>query len=242
MSYQNILNTHLLQTYGEFSGDVDTARIARKYAAFPNEAIYIVDCQNFRFFPLTSNFARITGIDRPHKNDMFVLCEHIHPQNLQAWLRYTKTVVDCGFDRDLPIIEEADFQTCIYRSHDDRVILKTTAVLHYDTAGTMRYTMGKLTDITGLVPFNHFGYKFTGPNRQHIYDYYRTSSGEDQMLSPREKEILRLIAEMYTSREIAAKLYISKHTVDQHRRNIIAKLEVSNAQEGVIKATGLGII
>jgi len=42
-------------------------------------------------------------------------------------------------------------------------------------------------------------------------------------LSPREKEVLELIVQEYTSREIADKLHISKQTVDTHRLNIMQK-------------------
>ena len=43
------------------------------------------------------------------------------------------------------------------------------------------------------------------------------------LLTPREIEILKLIMEELSSEEIADKLFISKRTVDTHRKNIIAK-------------------
>lgn len=46
-------------------------------------------------------------------------------------------------------------------------------------------------------------------------------------LSARETEVLRLIAEGLTSREIAERLQISKHTVERHRTNIASKLNLS---------------
>lgn len=48
-------------------------------------------------------------------------------------------------------------------------------------------------------------------------------------LSKQEKEIIRLIIEGRTSREIGDMLFISKTTVDTHRRNINRKLEISNS-------------
>jgi DNA-binding NarL/FixJ family response regulator len=47
-------------------------------------------------------------------------------------------------------------------------------------------------------------------------------------LSDREQEILKLIAEGRSVREISEVLYISSSTVDTHRRNIIAKLNLNN--------------
>jgi DNA-binding NarL/FixJ family response regulator len=47
-------------------------------------------------------------------------------------------------------------------------------------------------------------------------------------LSPREKEILQLIAEGYTSVEIAKMLFISEKTVEKHRAKLMEKLNVRN--------------
>ncbi|HRJ31046.1 MAG TPA: response regulator transcription factor [Cyclobacteriaceae bacterium] len=48
------------------------------------------------------------------------------------------------------------------------------------------------------------------------------------LLTRREIEVLRLIAEGLTNHEIAEKLFISDSTVDSHRKNLISKLQVKN--------------
>jgi two-component system, NarL family, response regulator NreC len=50
-------------------------------------------------------------------------------------------------------------------------------------------------------------------------------------LSPRELEIVRLIALGFTSAEIAAKLQLSRRTVETHRARIFAKLELKTRAE-----------
>jgi len=47
-------------------------------------------------------------------------------------------------------------------------------------------------------------------------------------LSPREKEILQLVAEEHTSAEIGKMLFISEKTVEKHRKKLMAKLNVRN--------------
>jgi DNA-binding CsgD family transcriptional regulator len=47
-------------------------------------------------------------------------------------------------------------------------------------------------------------------------------------LSPREKEILQLVAEQHTSAEIADLLFISEKTVEKHRARLVEKLNVRN--------------
>lgn len=62
------------------------------------------------------------------------------------------------------------------------------------------------------------------------------------LLTDREKMIIRLIREGRSSKEIATHLGISKNTVDRHRQNIIARLQVSNTTEACHKAKMLGLI
>jgi DNA-binding NarL/FixJ family response regulator len=54
---------------------------------------------------------------------------------------------------------------------------------------------------------------------------------EDSGLSQREKEILQLIAEGKSSKEIGELLFLSSKTVDAHRKNIMDKLELRTLPE-----------
>ncbi len=55
------------------------------------------------------------------------------------------------------------------------------------------------------------------------------------LLSPREIKILMYLSEGYSSKQLEAKLGITKNTIDTHRRNIIRKLKCSNITESVMK-------
>lgn len=54
------------------------------------------------------------------------------------------------------------------------------------------------------------------------------SSQSDLLLTRRELEVLRLIAEGLTNQQIADQLFVSASTVDSHRKNLISKLQVKN--------------
>lgn len=54
------------------------------------------------------------------------------------------------------------------------------------------------------------------------------SSENEKHLTTRELEIIKLIADGLTNQEIAAKLFLSTMTVDTHRKNMIAKLQLKN--------------
>ena len=79
-----------------------------------------------------------------------------------------------------------------------------------------------------------------------IRDYLeRASSGEEtpeDPLSPRELEVVKLIAEGNTSEEIAGQLFISKKTVDRHRANMLEKLGMRNRVELTRYAIRRGLV
>jgi DNA-binding NarL/FixJ family response regulator len=62
------------------------------------------------------------------------------------------------------------------------------------------------------------------------------------ILSTREKEIIQLIANEHTSDEIAEKLFLSRGTVETHRKNIFFKLQVKNIAGLIKKGVELGFI
>ena len=61
-------------------------------------------------------------------------------------------------------------------------------------------------------------------------------------LTPREQEIMRLVAEGLSSKVIAEKLFISPKTVENHRTNIMNKLDIHSTLELVRYAARLGLI
>lgn len=61
-------------------------------------------------------------------------------------------------------------------------------------------------------------------------------------LTKREKDVLKLIAEEYTSQEIADKLFLSKHTIESYRKNLISKLNVKNLAGLTKYAIKLGLV
>jgi DNA-binding NarL/FixJ family response regulator len=58
----------------------------------------------------------------------------------------------------------------------------------------------------------------------------------DYSLTPREREILKFLIDGLTKKEIAEKLFLSFHTIDNHLRNIYTKLRVQSRTSAVSKA------
>lgn len=61
-----------------------------------------------------------------------------------------------------------------------------------------------------------------------------SASNSKQIVTRREKEILQLIVDEFTNQEIADKLFLSLRTVENHRNNLLQKLDVKNTA-GLVK-------
>ena len=61
-------------------------------------------------------------------------------------------------------------------------------------------------------------------------------------LSARENEVLKLLVEGMTNKDIGARLYITEDTAKKHVQNIIYKLQVSDRTQAAVKAIRLGLV
>jgi DNA-binding NarL/FixJ family response regulator len=77
-----------------------------------------------------------------------------------------------------------------------------------------------------------------------VRDFVERGRPEEQfdILTPRELQVLKLIAEAHSSKEIAAELVISVKTVERHRQNILDKLGMSDRVELTRYAIRRGLI
>ncbi|HNY54986.1 MAG TPA: response regulator transcription factor [Chitinophagales bacterium] len=75
-----------------------------------------------------------------------------------------------------------------------------------------------------------------------VAESIKENDDKKPVLTRREKEILKLIAEGLTSNDIGKLLFISPTTVDTHRKHILEKFKVNNTAILIKTATQLGII
>ena len=142
--------------------------------------------------------------------------------------------------------------------HNRKPELKTLMLSMHDSeqflfealkAGASGYVLksGADTDIVDAVRTAMRGDSYLYPSAVTtlVRDYVEHGGrGEEQfdVLTPRELEVLKLIAEANTSREIAEKLFISIKTVERHRQNILDKLGMRDRVELTRYAIRRGLI
>ena len=70
----------------------------------------------------------------------------------------------------------------------------------------------------------------------------KITDGAYGTLTPREQEVTRLLAEGFSTKEAAEKLFISPKTIENHRNNIMRKLDLHSTVELIRYAAKLGVI
>lgn len=93
----------------------------------------------------------------------------------------------------------------------EEVVAAVRAVL-----GNRLYTSPKITDVV----MEDYLRKLTQPE-----------PAQESPITPREREVLQLLAEGKSTKEIAAQLFVSGNTVDTHRRRIMEKLDLHSVAE-----------
>jgi DNA-binding NarL/FixJ family response regulator len=92
----------------------------------------------------------------------------------------------------------------------------------------------------------HKGAIFLLPEMQEQLEHYREKvkarTPSRRIITPREKDILELIVKGFSSKEIAAKLYLSLRTIENYRFNLSLKLEAKSTADLVQKAADLGLV
>ncbi len=86
------------------------------------------------------------------------------------------------------------------------------------------------------------GKKYFNKDVSHLMIEAVNIESNTQKISKREKEVLKLVAQGLTTKEIADKLFVSKRTIETHRSNILKKLDVQNTAELITKATQLRLL
>jgi DNA-binding NarL/FixJ family response regulator len=144
------------------------------------------------------------------------------------------------------VIERAPALELLAEVREDAVVLLGRAGLPFEV-GRARVALGRALRAVGRedaaqaefsrarAAFRHLG----AVTEEHLAREHQAGRdpGRRRQLSPREQQVLRLIAQGRTNAEIAEALVLSEHTVHRHVANILAKLGTSSRAAAVAAAT-----
>ena len=106
----------------------------------------------------------------------------------------------------------------------------TKQLLEIGVLGCLLKNSGKKDMLNAIHKVNKGERHFDSEVTNTLFDSIDKSkkAAEKVELTNREREVLKLIANELTTNEIADKLFISTHTVETHRKNLLSKLNVKN--------------
>lgn len=181
------------------------------------------------------NVARVLGYEPDEFNVAFFM-GNIHPDDKSYFLNFEHRVVE--FFKTLPFDKiskyKVQYDIRVKSKNNNYVRLLHQAVqIDYDEKNYYR-TLSLQTDIShikqdGVPCFSLIGLD-DEPSYYNIQDTNVFVKSYDRF-TKREREILKCIVEGKSSKEIADELYISLHTVNAHRKNILSKAAVKTPIE-----------
>lgn len=210
----------------------------------PNQAAYVVDCATANIVDVAGNFERLVGIPNQRVESNLHLYERVMHRDLPEVVKYSRRAMEyCYWDREAEV--GAITLSLNYRMKDGKgkykQVLRNSFAVQKD-GDTVTHTLGILTDITHLGTLTKVRGKIEGP-RTHAFDLEVPEVKEFfNVFTPRELEILKLLARGCKSQQISEALHISYHTVSTHRRNMIKRLEAESTIDLLNLARDMGLM
>lgn len=192
---------------------------------------YIVNLAHVKIEMVSAGVCKVLGIESPEIFTAEYIYDNIHPEDKGRFVAHEQKVTE--FFNDLPPEKIMRYKV----SYDYRLraadgnykwILMQTVTIQSNEEGAVIRVLGVQTDITDLKPDHKpSGLSFLGLDGEPSFHNVPIDETMPEPckanFSPREKEVLQHVLSGRSSVEIAELLYISKHTVDSHRKNILSK-------------------
>lgn len=226
---------------------LDCKRISvQAFSQMSQSCIFTVDVFKERYDFASDSFAHLFGYNptwiKTIRQQGDLLEERIHPDDR---MQLTECQIEHGqFIYSLPPEERNDyrqiFQFRMLNARQQYInVSSRQQVIETDRNGKAWIIMGVMDILPDQTPIERI--KRTVVNRKTGEMLPTCTVSPDKQLSNREKEILRLIRQGFLSKEIAHQLGVSIYTVNNHRKNILSKLDANNIMEAIHIVENLGI-
>lgn len=221
------------------------------FTAISQSCTVLTDIAHDKSWIFPSTFSEHIGIRKGNSiclevasSDEDIIYTRMHPEDLvdKRMLEYKLLTYTESLNKTDKTLCKA---LCRIRIQDENGIYlwvdNTTQILQLSPAGRMwlflcTYRYAESNEPNDGIQARIINYR-TGEIQNFSFSDHR-----QEILSPREKEILLLIKQGMLSKEIAVRLHISINTVNRHRQNILQKLSVNNFMEAVNAATVMRLL
>ncbi|MGC4231968.1 MAG: helix-turn-helix transcriptional regulator [Niabella sp.] len=198
-----------------------------------------MECEYF-----SPGIAKVLGYREGLSVDQFL--NKIHPADTGYYLHFENAAM--AFLRNLPHEKLGKYKI----QYDFRIknvwgeyvrILHQAILIHYDEYNNFYRSLALHTNISHIKKSGTPCLSFIGLEEEPSYINVETPNNiitAQNNFTPREKTILKMIVEGKSSEKIADELFISLHTVNTHRKNILSKADVKTPLDLTRKALSEG--
>jgi len=216
------------------------------YLPFSSTFFCITNTQNLSFEYISKNMKPCLGIDPEllKEQGMRFFWGRIHPADTELWLKALSELMDFTLNEISVDDRKRMSYTWNYRiknAKDEYVnIIQNTTPLEFDNDNKPIIGLAHYTVFNSNIKMDVCASaKLLNNNNEYETKYYNNYSQKllSNNISNRERDVIRLLIQNKSSKEIGEKLFISSNTVDTHRRNILKKLNISSTGEliGMLK-------
>lgn len=211
---------------------------------------FVVDYHERRISHINHTIKCVLGLD-PHSMSFDKIAELIHPDD-QSFVRQAEIAISDYYLHNIPreLIGKYKASYCLRMrttSGNYQLFQHQSMVLSTDENGNCHQALNILTNISNLTSSNNYRVTLLDIKSNNCYielDIYAQQRRFTQLLifTKRETEIIKLMSQGLKSPEIAAKLFLSLHTVKNHRKNILQKAQLHSSSELIARCLHQGLI
>ncbi|WP_109098135.1 response regulator transcription factor [Aquimarina sp. AU58] len=229
----------------EIEVDQGFKKLYEAESLFPsgNSFTLVTNTLTLKYHYISPYIETCTGLSRERLIDEGVsyFVEHIHPDDIEPWVRSMKDLMDFCLNKTKISDRKLTFFQYNYRlkiENHYKNIIENVVPIALDKKGKPIVGLGRfqIMNTTAKLP-NTASARSLNACNQLVTVFYKNYSAQNiyDELTLRELDIVKLLINRESSKTIAAKLFLSPHTVDTHRRNILRKLGLSSTAELVAK-------
>lgn len=245
----NRLSDHITKKNTELKGFTPDEIMASIFCPGPFY-YYVVDFFNMQIKYMCPTIKDVLGLN-PETVTFDEILSRMHPDDMDFVVRAEETILKYIYENigGHNILKYKMSYCFRFKTADDtyQLFQHQAIVLSVDENGSFGKSLNIHTNINHITEYN--SHKVTlmgimGDNSFVQLDLKPTSPPTSSLsvFSKREKQIIRLIADGYKNKEIAEKLFISLHTVKNHRKSILEKAAVNSSSELIAKCITEGLI
>jgi DNA-binding CsgD family transcriptional regulator len=239
------INTFIEKAFSHFEKDrkdkIDLNFLKNKRLS-DNECLYLFDFPQNRILYKTG-FLNCLGYDDETITFDF-LFNNIHPDDVKLVKRITRISVQYSLDNPTNSSDNQLFITYRHKTAKGNYIkiLNQVTVFGVDKNNQLKTVLIRLLDISFLDKTNIVNWTFRTSDLDEDAFKKKIYKHNQNIFTPREKELIREIVKGSANKEIGALFRISEHTVATHRKNILKKSGCHNFIELEIFCKGKGIL